>query len=123
MKKIISIFLVLTMLSLSFVGCKLSDKDEENSSEQTTEEVTTKEKETEEDEELSDEEKEAKYNEALDLIKSKNYVAARKIFVELGKYKDSKKQLSYFRYVPISSTFLGDENSSITFSYDSKNLI
>lgn len=43
---------------------------------------------------------EAKYREALDMIEADNYAEALALFTELGDYKDAKKEVARFRYLP-----------------------
>lgn len=49
-----------------------------------------------------------RYNEALDLIAEGNYEAAHKMFEKLDSYKDAKKQLKYFHYVPVKVEYNDD---------------
>jgi hypothetical protein len=42
-----------------------------------------------------------KYTEALELLANRDYAGAKAIFETLGDYKDTKKHLERFRYVPV----------------------
>lgn len=61
-----------------------------------------------------------RYNEALDLIAEGNYEAAHKMFEKLDSYKDAKKQLKYFHYVPVKVEY--HDNSFCDFFYNENNL-
>ena len=71
--------------------------------------------------------KAAKYDEAIELIESKNYAAAYEIFNKLDDYKDSKAYLSRFHYVvtqaSVTSEFPDKWNKTIlNIKYNDKNL-
>lgn len=72
-------------------------------------------------------EKETKYLNAYAKIEQGEYVAAYELFVELGDYKDSAKEASRFRYVPVAcvGTYTGEDampNETTTVTLNENNL-
>lgn len=79
MKKLVSILLLISMLTLCITACG-NTKD-------TTDPVL-----------------QPKYDNAMELLEAGNYTEAYKIFAELGDYKDAKKHLGRFLIVPVKTT-------------------
>ena len=73
-------------------------------------------------------ESEYKYTMAFELVESGDYREAYALFLELGDYKDSKKEAAKFHYVPTKIVFketVGDgleEYQTVTISYNDQNL-
>ena len=112
------------MLALFFASCDSKDtKDSETDTQETTVVGDATSGQSDVVDEV-DAEKEAKYNEALELIADGYYEAAYEKFKEIGDYKDAEAQLKCFRYVPtmiISVT--GDNSNTYEFFYNDKNLV
>lgn len=62
---------------------------------------------------------EEKYNEALALLESAEYAAAKKLFKELGDYKDAKVYLTRFHNV---TTSVSEDEKHLVITYSDKNL-
>lgn len=62
-----------------------------------------------------------KYNEALALIEAKDYEGAKKLFEELGDYRDAKEKLDRFAYVVTKAT-CADDASSLQLTFNEKGL-
>ena len=111
MKKFICLSLAFLMLALCFAGCNSVSENTPS----TTTEVATQDPRTD------------IYNEAFSLIQQGNLEAAYELFLELGDFMDSKKQLENFIYMPLkqvstqqSSVHTEPYNSSVEFTLDDK---
>ncbi len=102
MKKIFALFLAFVcVLFFGLTSCNNSNKGEVN----------------------QETEQENQYNQAFELIKTKDYEGAYKIFKELGDYKDSKEQLNRFKW-GIKKVVCNEDDdvSSLEIFYDGNNL-
>jgi hypothetical protein len=121
MKKFLAIIMVICLMASLLVAC-----DNKNATDDTSKtEPTTKPTEAPTDAPVDA--NEAKYLEALDMLKQGNYEGAYALFTELGDYKDAAKEAAKFRYVPVSYTVTytdeeGTETHTGTHSLNENNL-
>ncbi len=80
MKKILCMFLIILM-ACSLISCSTSKDSTDNDTVSNADDK--------------------KYDRALELIENQEYSEAYEILKSLGDYEDAKKQLKYFRYVPV----------------------
>lgn len=68
--------------------------------------------------------KAAKYDEAVGLIATGDYAAARALFTELGDYKDAAKYLERFHYLPTKGECtVGNDKYAVVVEFDENNMI
>ena len=125
MKKILAMLVLLLSLTLCMVSCNGAKNDDGTTPDTGSDKPadTTNDKEDEKPGNTTVDVEAEKYAAALNLIKEGKYAEAQKALSELGDYKDAKKLLTQFYYVPSAATLeTDDEVLTAEFFYDENNL-
>ena len=125
MKKILAMLVLLLSLTLCMISCNGAKNDDGTTPDTGSDKPadTTNDKEDEKPGNTTVDVEAEKYAAALNLIKEGKYAEAQKALSELGDYKDAKKLLTQFYYVPSAATFeTEDEVLTAEFFYDADNL-
>lgn len=98
MKKFLSVLMIISLVLLIFVSCSVSDSKTEDKD---TKDVNDVENIENIDETPEVDTMDAKYDEACELLEKGDYLAAQKIFKDMGDDERAKEELGYFYLMPL----------------------